>query len=144
MVYGHFHEKSLTKVRNMVYGHFPFISVWREGRTHDFCQVATRGRTTPLQFSKVWDLGGWPYIPVVSSFFSVCLYIAFGHLDVWIQIWTVGTSNTLQTFWGETCRCLTMWNLRNHACHTCAPSTLAHSAPTAVLTLVGPIERGFS
>jgi hypothetical protein len=100
MVYGHFHEKPLTKVSYLelvcldfkgidlgfwllkkanfrIFGPylaglctspFPttfatmvfwvatkkgishFISVWREGRTHDFCQVAIRGRMTPVQF----------------------------------------------------------------------------------------------
>jgi hypothetical protein len=75
----------------------------------------------------------WGYI----NFLSVHAYIAFfGHLDdVWIQIWTVGTSNTLQTFWGKypprgvepQKPCMPYW---------IAPSTLAHSAPTADLTLI--------
>jgi hypothetical protein len=86
------------------------------------------------QFSKVWDLGGWPYIPVVSWIFWVCLYNDFGDLDVSIQIWAVGTSNTLQTFWGETCRCVEASNLINLACQTCASSTFAHWAPNTVLT----------
>jgi hypothetical protein len=63
--------------------------------------VATKGRvqndTTPS------SKGMWPWrmaIPEVTSIFLGPLaYTAFfGHSDVWIQIWTVGTSNTLQTF----------------------------------------------
>jgi hypothetical protein len=74
-------------------------------------------RTAPLQFSKVRDLEQWPYLRLHQFSWCACIYCIFGHLDdVWIQILTVGTSNTLQSF---------SWKYpphymepRNHACHT--------------------------
>jgi hypothetical protein len=59
-----------------------------------------QGVEAPLHFLKVWDLEGWPY-PWFHHFSQyTCIYciffMTFGYLN---RIWTVGTSNTLQTLW---------------------------------------------
>jgi hypothetical protein len=77
------------------------------------------------------------YTRVFTNFLGVLVYCIWTLIRCFNSNLNCGyikfTSNLLR---GETCRCLEVCTLRYHAFYTCAPSTLPHSAPTAILTKI--------